>query len=147
MCDILTISKHHYIWGDPEIAIDVCNRALDIIKALGDEGYLLYFKASAYEDLSMAYAKLKNKEKMFNAMEIVIQIYEEIEDSLKKSGHNYSSPLFEGLTFDRNTMSKNVPSSDFERYYNIITNSKTLKPYNDEDKFKCILHCLEEKMK
>lgn len=147
LCDILTISKHHYLWGDPEIAIDVCNRALDIIKALGDEGYLLYFKASAYEDLSMAYAKLKDKEKMFNAMEIVIQIYEEIEDALKESGHNYSSPLFEGVTFDRNTMSKNVPSSDFERYYNIITNSKTLKPYNDEDKFKCILHCLEEKMK
>ncbi len=43
LCDILTISKHHYLWGDPEIAIDVCNRALDIIKALGDEGYLLYF--------------------------------------------------------------------------------------------------------
>ena len=44
---------------------------------------LLYFKASAYEDLSIAYAKLQNREKMFNAMETVIQIYEEIENVLK----------------------------------------------------------------
>lgn len=63
LCDILCISKHHYLWGDPQIAIDVCNRTLNIIKSLGDEGYLLYFKANAYEDLSMAYAKIQNKEK------------------------------------------------------------------------------------
>ncbi len=147
LCDILTISKHHYLWGDPEITIDICNKALDIIKALGEEGYLLYFKANAYEDLSMAYAKLQNREKMFNAMETVVQIYEEIENELKDGGYKYTSPLFEKLTFDSNTMSKNVPASDFERYYNIITNSKTLKPYNDEAKFKSILHYLEEKMK
>ena len=123
LIDILCISKHHYLWGDPEIAIDVCNRALDIIKALGDEGYPLYFKASAYEDLSMAYAKLQNKEKMFNAMEKVIQIYEEIEAELKGSGHKYSSPLFDGLTFDRNTMSISAPASDYEKYYSFITMS------------------------
>ena len=147
LIDILCISKHHYLWGDPEIAIDVCNRALDIIKALGDEGYPLYFKASAYEDLSMAYAKLQNKEKMFNAMEKVIQIYEEIEAELKGSGHKYSSPLFDGLTFDRNTMSISASASDYEKYYSFITMSKTLKPYAEEDKFKRILHYLEEKIK
>lgn len=93
LCDVLCISKHHYLWGDPEIAIDVCNRALNIINALGDEGYLLYFKASAYEDLSMAYAKLKNKEKMFNAMETVIQIYEEIENELKDGSYFFSTAI------------------------------------------------------
>ena len=146
LCDILTVSKHHYIWGNPEIAIDVCNRALNIIKALGDEGYILYFKASAYEDLSMAYAKLQNREKMFTTMETVIQIYEEIENVLKDGGYKYASPLFEGLMFDRNTMSINVPASDFERYYNIITNSKTLKPYAEEERFKSIISRLKEKM-
>lgn len=146
LCDILCISKHHYLWGDPEIAIDVCNRALNIINALGDEGYLLYFKASAYEDLSMAYAKLQNKEKMFNAMETVIQIYEEIENELKDGSYKYASPLFENLIFDSNTMSKNVPASDFERYYNIITNSKTLKPYTHEPQFEKLLKCIKEKI-
>ena len=145
LCDILTISKHHYIWGNPEIAIDVCNRALNIIKSLGDEGYLLYFKASAYEDLSIAYAKLQNREKMFDAMETVIQIYEEIENVLKDGGYKYASPLFEGLTFDSNTMSFNVPVSDFERYYNFLINSKSLKPYVNELRFENILNHIKKK--
>ncbi len=147
LVDILCISKHHYLWGNPEIAIDVCNRALNIIKALGDEGYLLYFKASAYEDLSMAYAKLQNKEKMFNAMEMVIDIYEKIENILSCGGEKYCSPLFDSLVFDKNSMSYGIPISDNERYHHIITNSKTLKPYNDDEKFKSILHYLQEKMK
>ena len=79
-------------------------------------------------------------------METVIQIYEEIENELKDNGYKYASPLFEKLTFDSNTMSKNVPASDFERYYNIITNSKTLKPYAEEDRFKSIISRLKEKM-
>lgn len=147
LCDILCISKHHYLWGDPQIAIDVCNRTLNIIKSLGDEGYLLYFKANAYEDLSMAYAKIQNKEKMFNAMETVINIYEEIENQLKDDGYKYTSPLFNGLTFNKNSMSCNANMSDFERYYNFLANSNTLKQFAEEDKFKRILHYLEEKIK
>ena len=145
LTDILCISKHHYIWGDPEIAIDVCNRALNIIKALGDEGYILYFKASAYEDLSMAYAKLQNKEKMFNAMEMVVRIYEKIERILSDGGMRCRSPLFEGLEFNKNTMSFGVPISDFERYHNIITKSNTLKPFKDDERFKRIVEYLKEK--
>ena len=90
LTDILCISKYHYIWSDAEVAIDVCNRVLKIIKALGEEGYILYFKASAYEDLSMAYAKLQNSKKMFDAMDTVIQIYEEIENELKDGGYKLS---------------------------------------------------------
>lgn len=146
LTDILCISKYHYIWSDAEVAIDVCNRVLKIIKALGEEGYILYFKASAYEDLSMAYAKLQNSKKMFDAMDTVIQIYEEIENELKDGGYKYTSPLFEGITFDRNTMSISAPASDFERYYNIITNSKALKPHTEKDRFKSIINRLKEKM-
>ncbi len=147
LCDILTISKHHYIWGNPEIAIDVCNKALSIIEILGNEGYLLYFKAQAYEDLSIAYAKLENKDKMFKAMEMVIKIYEEIEDELKGIGYKYTSPLFEGLIFDRNIISTNVPISDFERYYSFLTNSKILRPYTNEPQFEKLLKHIKEKIK
>ena len=79
-----------------------------------------------------------------NAIEKVIQIYEEIEDELRGDGHNYSSPLFEGLTFDSNTMSFNVPVSDFERYYNFLTNSKNLKPYVNELRFENILNHIKK---
>ena len=145
LIDILCISKHHYLWGDPKIAVDVCNRALNIIRALGDEGYLLYFKANAYEDLSMAYAKLKNVDEMFITMEMVIRIYEKIDSILSEGGMQYHSPLFEGLEFNKNTMSFGVPISDFERYHNIITKSNTLKPFKDDERFKRIVDYLEEK--
>lgn len=145
LTDILCISKHHYIWGDPQIAVDVCNRALNIIKSLGDEGYLLYFKASAYEDLCMAYAKLKNADELFIAMEMVVRIYEKIERILSDGGMQYRSPLFEGLEFNKNTMSFGVPISDFERYHNIITKSNTLKPFIDDERFKRIVEYLKEK--
>ena len=145
LCDILSISKYHYLWGNPEIAVDVCNRALNIIKSLGDEGYLLYFKANAYEDLSMAYAKLENADETFIAMEMVIRIYEKIETILSDGGMRYRSPLFEGLEFNKNTMSFGVPISDFERYHYIITKSNTLKPFKDDERFKRIVEYLKEK--
>ena len=147
LCDILCISKHNYIWGDPNIAIDVCHRALAIIKALGEEGYLLYMKASAYEDLMFAYAKLNQVNEMFNAMEEVVNIFETIESVLSNGGQKYNSSLLSKLTFDKNTMSFNVPISDFERYYNIISNAKSLKPFENESRFKKVLNRLQEKMK
>ncbi|MBE6760792.1 MAG: helix-turn-helix transcriptional regulator [Ruminococcaceae bacterium] len=146
LCDILCISKHHFLWGDPKIAIDVCNRALKIIEALGEEGYILYFKANAYEDLSMAYAKLQKTDEMFNAMETVISIYEKIDGILSVGGKKYTSPLFKGLEFSKNSVTYGVTISDYERYYNIITNSKTLKPYIDDERFKSILKKLEKRI-
>ncbi len=147
LCDILCISKHHYIWGDPNLAVDVCHRALAIIKALGEEGYLLYMKANAYQDLMFAYAKLNQTNDMFNAMEEVVNIYETIENILLKGGQKYNSPLLSTLTFDKYTMSLNVPVSDFERYYNTISHAKSLKPFKDESRFKTVLHRLQQKMR
>lgn len=147
LCDILCISKYNYIWGDPNIAIDVCHRALAIINALGEEGYLLYMKASAYEDLVFAYAKLNRVNDMFNAMEEVVNIYETIESILLKGGQKYSSPLLSKLTFDKSTIFTNDPISDFERYYNIISNAESLKPFENESRFKKVLIHLQEKIK
>ena len=104
-------------------------------------------KASAYEDLMFAYAKLNRVNDMFNAMEEVVNIYETIESILLKGGQKYSSPLLSKQTFDKSTMSSNAPISDFERYYNIISNAESLKPFENESRFKKVLIHLQEKIK
>lgn len=139
LCDILCISKHNIFWGDPKIAVDVAKRALKLIEALGEEGYLLYMQASAYEDMTLAYAKLENREEMYKAMEKTIDVYERLEGELKKDGVPYNSPLLQGLTFSKRSLVWNDGRNSFERYYEYVINSNTLKKYSEEKPFKDIV--------
>lgn len=135
LCDVLTVSKHHIFWGDPSIAIDVCNRALKIIDGLGTEGYLLYMQESAYEDLILAYGKMQLKDEMYFAMEKALDVCKQIEKILSDGGQSYSSPLLTGLKFSKDTLTFNDDWNSFKRYHNLLIKSKTLKPYKNEERF------------
>lgn len=147
LTDILTISKHNILWGNAEIAIDVCNRALKIIDGIGAEGYLLYMQASAYEDLILAYGKLQRTDDMYFAMEKAMEIYKQIEKILSDGGEEYVSPLLNGLAFNKETIVFNHPSNSLERFYNYITNSNLLKPYRADERFKRFVEQLNNEMK
>ena len=147
LTDILTISKHHIFYGDIEIAIEVCNRALKIIDEIGAEGYLLYMQAAVYEDLMLAFGKLKRTDEMYSAIEKVIEIDKQIEKTLCDGGKEYVSPLLKGLAFSKESITFNHPSNSLERLYNYINNSNILKPYFNDDKFISIVSKLEKEIK
>lgn len=146
LCDVLTISKHNIFWGDVEIAIDVCNRALKIIDGIGDEGYLLYMQANVYEDLALAYGKLQRTDEMYLAMEKVIEIYKQIEKELSCGGKEYKSPLLNGLVFSRESVTFGNTRNSLEQYYDFLIKSNTLKQYKNDERFINILNKLKKEI-
>ncbi len=146
LVDVLCISKHHLFYGDVGISIDVCNRALKIIDAIGAEGYLLYMRSSAYEDLMLAYGKSQKTSEMYLAMEKVIETDKEIERILCDGGKEYASPLLYGLSFSKENITFNHPSNSLERFRYLISKSNILKSHRNDDKFKAIVAKLDREI-
>lgn len=139
LANMLSISKYHNYYGDPAVAIDVCNRTLAVITALGDEGFLLFMKESAYYDLMIAYAKREEVEKMFAALEQALEINHRIDAVLKSGGTEYTSPFFAGLRFDRDAIKRSSEQSAVEAFLSLLEQSNTLKPYRDLPRYRGIV--------
>lgn len=143
--DLLAVAKHNTFWGDPEIAVDICCRALNIIDSIGPEGVLLYWKANAYQNLMLAYAKLQKTEEMYRTGETLFSLYAEIENTLSCGKTAYRSPLLEGLTFSKETVIYKNNQSGFEFYHSFLANAKLLQPYTKEERFLELLSALQER--
>lgn len=139
LANILSISKYHIYYGDPMIAIDICNRALTMIEALGDEGFLLFMKESAYYDLMIAYAKLKETDKMFSAMEQGLAINRQIDMILNSGGAEYTSPFFTNLRFDLHSIKRSSTHSAVDDFLTLLERSQTLKPYRNSQRYREII--------
>lgn len=133
--DILIVAKHNIFWGDAQIAVDICNRVLCIIDSIGAEGYLLYAQADVYMDLILAYSKLQNTQDMYLTAEKVIEICKKIEQTLSSGDLQYTSPLLNGLVFNKENITYGSTQNSLERYYVFLTNAKLLKSYAQEEQF------------
>lgn len=146
LVDILTISKHNIFWGDPQIAVDVCKRALNIVENIGAEGHLLYFQADAYRDLLLAYSKLQKAEQMYLVAEKLIDIFAEIERTLFCGEKQYTSPLLKGLIFSKENITYTKSANSFEFYYDFLTNAKLLRPYATDQRFINLLNRVKKEI-
>ena len=144
--DILTIAKHNTFWGDPQIAVDICKRALNIIESVGSEGVLLYWKANVYQNLMLAYAKLQQADEMYCTGETLLSLYTNIEDSFSNGDTPYHSPLLQGLNFSKETVKFKSDLSEFELFDDFLTKAPLLKPYAKEERFLQLSNTLKERI-
>jgi len=146
LVDILAVAKHHIFWGNPHIAVDICNKALSIVDSVGAEGYLLYIQANIYRFLVLAHSKLQNTDAMYLAAEKVLEIHKETETLLSNGGASYTSPLLDGLYFSKKDVKYSSSMNSFELYFNFLTKAKALEQYKDDPRFQDILKKLKREI-
>ena len=79
-----------------------------------------------------------------SAAEEALITCKEIEHTLSNGETKYVSPLLSGLVFSKEVLTFRDTQNTLERYYNILTTAKPLRPYHKEKKFTDILQALTE---
>ncbi len=135
LSDILVLAKHNIFWGDAQVAVDICQRTLNIIHNIGAEGYLLYYQARAYLDLMLAYGKLQQAKKIYLVADKLFDTYTEIEKTLSAGAYQYTSPLLNNLVFSKEQITYANSKNSFEFYLDFLNEAKLLKPYIEDERF------------
>lgn len=98
-------------------AIDIYNRAIVLIKSIGNEGFFLLKSAGAHNGLAMAYSSIGDVDKAYESIDEVIRCYIEFEKILKIGKYSYKSPIFDMLIFSKNNLHANSTTTEFEDWY------------------------------
>ncbi len=98
--DILSIAKQYYCYEEPKDALPICQLVIDIIDTIGDEGYLMAYKAEAFSDMANAHARLQDKSNTLKYIKNTFDEYLKI-DRVAETEYVYKTPIFKGEKFNR----------------------------------------------
>ena len=98
-------------------AIDIYNRAINLIHNIGNEGFFLLKSAGAHNGLAMAYSSIGKVDKAYENIDKVIQCYIGFEQALKSGKYFYKTPILDMLVFSRDNLHANSTVTEFEDWY------------------------------
>lgn len=145
LVDILSIAKHYYCFADPKDAIPVCDKALNIINSICDEGFLISYSAEAYSDLANAYARLKDKNGVIANVEAAFKEYLKIDCLVGNGDYTYTSPLLTGEIFNKEKVEYYAPISATEGYIQEVSQMRSYDWLKKDTDFMNLIKELKEK--
>lgn len=145
LTNILSIAKHYYCFADPNKAIPVCNAALSIIHAVGNEGFLIYYAAEAYSDLAGAYAKLNCKNKVIANIQKTFELYLQLDRLIENGDYYYRSALLKGEIFNKEKIVYGAPHSATEGYIQKISQMQSFCFLKNDSDFAALLNEMKAK--
>lgn len=145
LTNILSVAKHYYCFADPNKAIPVCNTALSIINAVGNEGFLIYYLAKAYSDLAGAYAKLNNKIKVIANAKKAFEAYLLLDCLCENGDYYYRSTLLKGEVFNKEKIVYGAPHSATEEYVQKISQMRSYYFLKADSDFAALLQEMKAK--
>lgn len=143
--DILTIAKHFYCFADAKEAIPICKIALNIIRAVGNEGFLIGYAAEAYSDLANAYAKLKNKDDTIKNVKSAFDEWRRLDELSESGDYFYKSPLLKSEVFNKSKITYFTPLSATQNYLQSLKQMRSYNWLKNDSDFTALLDELKTK--
>ncbi|MEG2634333.1 MAG: hypothetical protein RSA97_07025 [Oscillospiraceae bacterium] len=148
LCDILWMGGFAVGKKDYDLAINYYSCAATIVEQLGAEGFFLLRAAAAYGGLSMAYSGKENSDKAYEYIEKLIATYKSFEDLLVSGDTPYRSPMFDRLTFSKNSIHSNSEEGEYSGWYhNLKETYDCYQTVRDDSRFPALCEQIENDLK